>query len=108
MLCILSIFIINSNAKILSSTKIDAKSLNFDDKKEKVNNIMMRALTGVLAKKALKQALSKQGKQKLADKETQERNLMDLKPHVPKKNHRVDSDNFWTKAEQAVHKKNKQ
>ena len=40
-------------------------------KKEKVNNIMMRALTGVLAKNALKGVLSEKGKNKLDRKLSQ-------------------------------------
>ena len=101
------LLVINSNTKILSSSELHPKSLKLNDKKEKVNNIMMRALTGVLAKKALTNALSKEAREKLQVKEAQERNLMDLKSHTPKKNNRMDN-NYWAKAEKAMHKKNKQ
>lgn len=50
--------ILPSNHKKLSTDKTEKK-------KEKVNNIMMRALTGVLAKNALKGVLSEKAKSKL-------------------------------------------
>ena len=61
------------SAKILP-TKLNRTSSLSDQtklKKEKVNNIMMRALTGVLAKNALKGVLSEKGKTKLDRKLSQ-------------------------------------
>ena len=74
LICLLFLTI-SINTKILSSSKLHRKSMSFEAKKDKVNNIMLRALSGVLAKKALKNVLSKNGKAKLAMKEAPEREL---------------------------------
>lgn len=65
---ILLFLIISIQSKILPSNgKQGVAELKV--KKDKVNNIMMRALSGVLAKKALKEVLSKDAKKKLEQKD---------------------------------------
>jgi len=108
LLCIIFFCAFSVHSKILSSNQLKTKSLDLKNKKEKVNNIMMRALTGVLAKNALKGVLSKDGKKKLEDKEKPERSLMQVSSKIPSKSHKVDNSNFWSKAEEAVHNNKKQ
>lgn len=102
MLCFLTLLVLGINSKILPSKNLPSKSLKFNEKKEQVNNIMLKALTGVLAKKAFKGVLSSKGKEKLARSEAHERNLVDVKTKVPAKNHRTNhhqTKDFWAKAE---------
>lgn len=102
LLCFLLLVVWGTNSKILPSKHLPSKSAKFNERKEHVNNIMLKALTGVLAKKALRGALSSKGKAKLARSDSRERKLVDLKSQVPAKkqhSHSNQGNNFWTKAE---------
>lgn len=106
-LWLLALLAVGASSKILPSKALPTKSLKFEAKKQKVNDIMLKALTGVLAKKALSGALSQKGKARLTQTSGRERVLRDVSSRVPAKNHRSgegEHSNYWAKAKKNFHR----